>query len=236
LSTLVVGLTACGGNQSPPCSSCPGCCDSTGACLPGNTAAACGKNGAACSACSGSVSCVAGACDTSTCTSSSCKRVFITSHLYHGGLKVTASTATGVLGGDKLCGDLATAAGLGGTWKAWLSEGPSTNAIDRIADVGPWYLVGKGTKVFENKAGLAGPALAAISMDEKGVGAIDLKVWTGTNTGGTANKIDCGGWSTINTPNMGSLGNAGDKAQWTQATGVTQDNCSASHALICFEQ
>jgi hypothetical protein len=70
------------------------------------------------------------------------KRVFVTAAGYRGDFG-------GVTGGDTICNTTAVAANLDGTWKAWLSDS-TTNAIDRIDDVGPWYLL-NGKVVFNNK-------------------------------------------------------------------------------------
>src|SRR4051794_18448419 len=87
------------------------------------------------------------------------KHIFVTSMTY-------GSNLGGLTGADAKCRTLATAASLGGTWKAWLST-TSTNAIDRIVDVGPWYLM-NGVKTFNNKAALRGTPLVPISLDEYG--------------------------------------------------------------------
>src|SRR5262245_2730644 len=81
------------------------------------------------------------------------KRIFVTSTPYTGDLKTNGAGMTGLHGADNLCGLAATAAGLGGTWTAWLSSS-TVDAIDRINDVGPWYLVDRCTLVFNNKASI----------------------------------------------------------------------------------
>jgi len=63
-------------------------------------------------------------------------RVFVTSAGYDGDLAGQSGTTDGLAGGDALCNLHASAAGLGGIWKAWLS-GDEEDAVDRIADVGP---------------------------------------------------------------------------------------------------
>ena len=85
------------------------------------------------------------------------KRVFISSAKYAGDLKTAGSGSTGLDGADKLCTSLATAASLGGAWKAFLDT-HNVAAATRMADVGPWFIVdatGKGkTEVFASKATL----------------------------------------------------------------------------------
>ncbi|HCF58915.1 MAG TPA: hypothetical protein DFS52_13100, partial [Myxococcales bacterium] len=61
--------------MAPPCdaTTCPeGCCDSSGICQPGDTAAACGAAGAACASCEGEDVCTEGACQPSPCDATTC--------------------------------------------------------------------------------------------------------------------------------------------------------------------
>src|SRR5262245_46996381 len=60
------------------------------------------------------------------------KRVFVSEASHHGDLG-------GPAGADRLCGEAASAAGLGGEWTAWVSTA-EVNAIQRVSE-GPWYLV-----------------------------------------------------------------------------------------------
>lgn len=109
------------------------------------------------------------------------KHIFTTATLYQRDLKTTAGTATGLEGADALCGLAASAAGLGGIWKAWISDA-TTDAIDRIQDVGALHLL-DGTKVFNNWHNLATVPLAPINVDENG-NKLTGCVWTNTSVGG----------------------------------------------------
>src|SRR5262245_13473231 len=65
------------------------------------------------------------------------KKVFATAATFTGDLlSAVPGAANGLAAGDVLCSTAAANAGLGGTWRVWLSSG-STSAISRIADVGP---------------------------------------------------------------------------------------------------
>ncbi|MGC4118500.1 MAG: hypothetical protein QM765_28885 [Myxococcales bacterium] len=124
-----------------------------------------------------------------------------------------------------------------------------TDAIDRMADVGPWYLVDGKTKVFANKAGLATVPSAAISMFENG-GSVDSEnatyangdrlVWTGTTTGGRK-QVACLNW-TWGTPETGTLGDAlAQDSRWTIVTdfglpSYETPDCEKQARLYCFEQ
>ena len=127
-------------------------------------------------------------------------RVFVSSQLYDGnfggGMRVL-----GYLNADAACQTLATNAGLGGSWKAWLSGRPDSagcgplqpdcdghGAADRFThNPGPYNLV-NGTKVADSWADLTDGSLDhAIDVTEvnTAVGA-EHRVWTNTTTGGAA--------------------------------------------------
>jgi hypothetical protein len=157
------------------------------------------------------------------------KRVFVTSVTFSGNLG-------GVTGADAKCATAAEAQTLGGTWKAWISSG-SVNAIDRINDVGPWYLVNGIQKVFNNKANLSTTPLVAIDEDESGSQPSWMGLdgmWTGTSTG-TASGNDCFGWTSALTTDLGTTSSPTTDQSWggSSAGGI---DCDQPEALICFEQ
>jgi hypothetical protein len=161
------------------------------------------------------------------------KRVFVTASGYTGDLKTAGAAADGLAGGDKLCATASTAALLGGTWKAWLST-DATNAIDRIADVGPWYLM-DGTKVFNNKANIMTTPLVTIGRDENGMSVPSGRVWTGTSDGGGADSHgNCKGWTSLQAGDAGVTGDVMPPVgNWT-AFAIT--GCDSSARIYCFEQ
>jgi len=106
------------------------------------------------------------------------KYVFITSLAYTGNLG-------GLAGADKTCATLAASAGHAGAWVAWLSD-ESTDALDRIADVGPWYAMGSTTLVAATKSAFAYTPAASVARDQNGAGTSNVHaMWSGTQTGGT---------------------------------------------------
>ena len=161
------------------------------------------------------------------------KRVFVTSATYTGNLKVQGGGADGLEGGDKLCQLAASAATLGGTWRAWLSSS-TINAIDRIADVGPWYRL-DGAKVFNNKASIvtAGP-LVAIDVNEVG-GTPKANTWTGTKKSGVFDSFSCHDW-TDEAPVNGYEGIVGITVGVTFWTESSSNPCHLENTLYCFEQ
>jgi hypothetical protein len=180
------------------------------------------SNGSASGSGSGSV-------DNTGSGSSAVKRVFVTSVTYDGNLG-------GASGADAKCQTAADAQVLGGTWKAWISSG-STNAIDRINDVGPWYLVDGVTKVFNNKANLLTTPANEIDMTESG--AVPSwwgynEVWSGSYQSGDASGSDCEEWTTA----LGQDATTGS-ASTDQTWGGEADTiygCDGPEGLICFEQ
>lgn len=136
----------------------------------------------------------------------------------------------GLAGADKICQDLAAAAGAGGkTWHAYLSSqttnaGPGANARGRIG-TGPWYNA-KGVMMAANVADLHGDNQRdrnnfqkANMLDEKGTlikGAGDMPnqhdILTGSDSDGRAFPagIDttCNNWTSDTTANRAMLGHA----------------------------
>jgi hypothetical protein len=129
------------------------------------------------------------------------KLVFVSSAIYDGNFG-GGSEVLGHLDADQECQVLANAAGLTGTFKAWLSgrvdtgDGPLPHGVvDRFTpSAGPYYLV-SGQKVADNWADLTDGTLDhAIDHDENGnpFAGID-RVWTNTTSSGTArsNSTNC---------------------------------------------
>lgn len=150
---------------------------------------------------------------------------------------VTSTTSSGNLGGaaggDARCNTLASQAGLGGTWGAWLSAGTANgDAVDRVGS-GPWYLV-DGTFVAGSKSQLAQDVLDhAIDRDESGAPVVGQRVWTGTRNG-TLYFGDCNGWTAGSQAEPGTVGTTAAKGnRWTADTPI---GCQSSSRLYCFEK
>ncbi len=164
------------------------------------------------------------------------KRVFVTSRQVYGDLVSVARGADGVVSGDTVCQVSADAAGLGGTWKAWLSS-DTIDAIDHIRGNGPWARL-DGVVLFPDHASLAGAPLDAINVDETGETVSCLYtspyVWTGTRIGGRWNLDDCVGWTEMDSDWETDTGSACDPTKWTRGAEVRW--CSSESRLFCFEQ
>jgi hypothetical protein len=131
-------------------------------------------------------------------------RVFVTSEGYSTGFG-------GPAGADAACTDAADAAGLGGTWTAFISGGGAT-AISRVAD-GP-YVRMDGELIAEDRADLSdGNIRVPINITELDSGYSGF-VCTGSSASGTATG--------------GSTASGGNCAGWTRDCGV----CFGNHWYV----
>jgi hypothetical protein len=143
----------------------------------------------------------------------------------------------GLAGGDAKCQSLAGAAGLGGTWMAWLSDGKMVTPVTRLAHATvPYMLVGGGQIAADWTDLLDGMIAAPIDHDETGTQLgpnAETKVWTGTNADGSPLGPSCGGWTT--TGSAATYGQTTSQdAKWSFVSGTPCDN--NSFHLYCFEQ
>lgn len=166
------------------------------------------------------------------------KRIFMTKTMYNGNLAAAGNAASGIEGGDNLCNLAASAAVLGGTWQAWLSDA-NVDAIARLADVGPWYQVDRSEVIFNNKANILTGPLVPVIYNENGESVeIEDGVWTGTMNNGKKDPLyptDCNNW--VNGTNTGTgwigLGKSSDANDWTE---YYEKPCQSLYHLYCFEQ
>jgi hypothetical protein len=167
------------------------------------------------------------------CAVGTCKRVFLSS----------AAVANGGIGNldaaDGICQRLATAAGLGGSWRAWLSDANGSPATRFVRANLPYRLL-DGRRVASSWLGLVSGSLDhPINVIETGRVASagrPIEVWTGTLPGGTTSPATCGNW-TNNSAGLptGDVGlAASDGSSWTYA--YTQYCDRLDVHLYCFEQ
>ena len=191
----------------------------------------CGKCGNSCSA---SEPCTNGA-----CVSTAKKVVFITSKKYTGNLG-------GVTGADAKCNTLAAAAGLTGTFYAWLGQGSSPKSWpefrfkkhsgDYVDKTGRVFATG-----FAKLAGAHGSLKYPVEYDEAGT-KVSGNFWSNINSGSGsvyATVEDCAGW------NWGKDGTHDAKyadistygSGYTSILGnKTDKHCGKSFHLICVQQ
>ena len=169
--------------------------------------------------------------DAADASTSARKKVF---HLLNGALgaiRDANDTRMGLEVADAKCTTAGQMHG-GGQWRAWLSSS-SVNAIDRLADVGPWYRLDQQTKLFDNLAAITQGPL--VRIEEPSDTLVDTRnlFWTGTLLDGTASTANCTDW----TDYVGVMATAGrvDTAGpgWVAPT---LQSCSTYLSLLCFEQ
>lgn len=186
---------------------------------------------------------LAGACGSSggsgsTDSATSVKLVFITSATFDGDLATRGGQTSGLAGADALCANAGEAANLGRSFKAWVSD-ETTNAIDRIADVGPWHFAtsdgSPGPIAFNNKANLGTIPLAALNITEQGMMlASSERAWTGSNNGGTTFVArTCTSWTSNQGPDFGIIGDAQSTSNWTY---ISAQQCNLTAHLYCIGQ
>lgn len=165
---------------------------------------------------------------------------------------VTSSTHTGDLGGitgaDSICQNLADAANLMGSFKAWLSDSNTSPADSFTQNDGDYILTDTdGTVIATDWANLTDGNLAiestGIRYDETGT---ELQgdagfVWTGTFEDGTTDGTqNCDDWNSDSAAIEGRIGDPSDiGSAWSflDIPGGQADRfCSNTWRLYCFEQ
>lgn len=184
-------------------------------------------------ACTADSQCARGAfCRGSVCVRG--KRVFVTS-------TSTTGNIGGLAGADAICTARASAAGISGTFKAWLSTASVSVASRFTQATVPYYRRAGGNIVVlaQNWAALTANSTTVpgqISFDENGV-VVAANVWTGTSTTGASAVPTCVDWTSTAGPMGGRQGYSSPRPQdigwWTdQGTAA----CHSNSRLYCFEQ
>lgn len=204
----------------------------------------CGTDGAICRStgckgtcpncgCSANTPCPTGQCCDGQGTCGAC-RVFFASTGHTGDFD-------GLTGADAFCQNLATAAGLFGTYMAWLSDTTDSPSTRFTRATVPYTLV-NGTIVAANWTALTSGTLAhAIDRTESGESVGGIQAWTHTRADGTAGGVNpaghCVNWTSSN-GDPSPAGNTGiataTDASWTRFSNHT---CSDDFRRIyCFQQ
>jgi hypothetical protein len=207
---------------------CAGCCAGD-ECKPGTTKAFCGAGGGACQACAAGQVCIGGACvpECNPC------RVFVTSTQHAGNLG-------GLAGADAICQARAAAAGLPGTYLAWLSDATQSPATRFPTQSAGEYRLVNGTKVADGWADLtSGDLDAPINVTETG-GAVGGPpgAWTNTQPNGTVAVPDsqstCSNWTTDPFDSLARVGSTFfSDARWSALGDI---GCVNESHLFCFQQ
>jgi hypothetical protein len=150
----------------------------------------------------------------------------------------------GLAGADAICQLLAEDAGIGGTFKAWLSDS-TTDARDRLTHATVPYERVDGIHVAANWTDLTDGRLAAtIGKTEQNTGVGGF-VWTSTDPSGVVDGSTCLSWSTAAGNMDGEVGTPQfANCFWTrltpsgvcEATTPTGSTCDTLLRLYCIEQ
>jgi hypothetical protein len=172
--------------------------------------------------------------------------VFVSSQFYTGNLG-------GLAGADEKCQSLASAVGLSGTFKAWLSSQGGGTAATRLSHGNAAYRLVDKTVVVDNWAGFTGGGLKH-SIDKTEDGSVlhepvdgspecpGTSVWTSTDTSGGLIAAMWGGtcsdWSSAADANSGTTGSTDNwnvtSTAWTfWCHDIT---CDSLAALYCIQQ
>jgi len=182
--------------------------------------------------------------------------VFVTSKTYVASRNVAGELINGLAGADIICNKLASASGVPGTFKAFLSA-KNINVKSRLENATVPLKLIDGTVVANNWGEMTTkPLLHAINLDEKGTEVKAGWVWTGSMPNGLATPYGygnnyCGEW-------LGSV-SCCSSAGWSGSTNndprgydpVTNEsimprswggemygrkNCRQAYRLYCFQQ
>lgn len=162
------------------------------------------------------------------------RRVFITSTPYNGNLG-------GLSGADAKCQDRANIVGLGGIWKAWLSDN-NTSVSSRFDHASVPYVLLNGVTIANNWDDLTDGSLQSpINTTElKNLRDPYASVWTGTSINGsianTSTTRNCNNWSSSEAGEYGFLGASNKSDRWWSEFANVDCNMSAYKGLYCFEQ
>lgn len=134
---------------------------------------------------------------------------------------------------ETFCQSSADAAGLGGTWQAWVGMTGDVPDSRFVHGTIPYVLVG-GTQIATDWADLTDGNLAApIGSDEHGTPlGLDSPSWTGVTADGKTVGGTCNGWAA--TAANGWYGSsAATNSEWSFQGPHT---CSMKLHLYCFEK
>jgi hypothetical protein len=242
-----IQLAACPGGDCmmpPTCAHDGDECDDGDACTIGDTCAG--------GTCSGSPKCTAApanadaTCSAGMCgfkchpgyyhSGSNCAAVATNGNLVFASSMQFTGNLGGLAGADAKCQSLATAAGLPGTYKAWLSDS-LTDVKTRVTQSTSQYILIDGTVIAASYVALTSGTIAhAIDLDETGT-HVASDVFTDSNPNGVATEVDplftCNDWTADNTL-IGEVGRSDAKTKsWTEdGDGL----CQSPSSIYCIQQ
>lgn len=162
------------------------------------------------------------------------KRVFVT------GTGYSASAIGGISGADTKCNTLASAAGLSGSYKAWMADSSvgtaPTNAARGFTKADVPYRLVDGRRIADDWTSLVGgyELQTGISLTQTGAYIAPSGVWTNVTYNGSQENAtgNCSNW-TSNAGTNGNYGTSGSSSSWTDDWNAT---CNQAYRFYCFEQ
>jgi hypothetical protein len=149
--------------------------------------------------------------------------VFVTSTMHNGNFGTLANA-------DAFCAARATAAGLPGTYVAWLS----TSTVDAVTRLGNarGFVRTDGAPFADTLSDIVSNEIwNALHFDENGQDVGSDVAWTGTRRDGTATAETCNDWTS--TDGSGRVGfTQGGPAVWTEPPSSL--DCTTSQRVYCF--
>ncbi len=149
----------------------------------------------------------------------------------------TGAELMGAVGADSKCQNLAEAAGLDGTYLAWISDATTSPALRFRPSAVPYRQVDGSLIAMDFTDLTDGSLVNGVSLDETGFVQADgfARAWTATDIAGAAAGEDCDDWGTSGPKDsVGGTGLLGAfDATWTSSL---LRACSHANRLYCFQQ
>jgi hypothetical protein len=132
-----------------------------------------------------------------------------------------ASTFQGAPAADAICNQEAAAAGLAGTYRAWLGEDDLSSMVLRVAQSESGYVRTDGTSIADNYADLVDGTLdAPINVTALGATVSEVQAWSNQHVGAPVpflGAASCAGWTTTASTSYGWTGLADETdSAWTE--------------------
>lgn len=134
--------------------------------------------------------------------------VFITSSTYPANTSVSSR--------DAACQSEANAAGLSGTFKAWMSNGGNNNISS--TQYRSYYRTDNKLVAYSWADLTDGTIANPINVAANGTTTYNESVWTGLNADGSISANNCNGWTSISNTYQGQIGNSSStNTAWTNS-------------------
>lgn len=182
-------------------------------------------------------------CDETTCRFLA-RMIFVTSSEHRGDLD-DLGVGLGIDGADTHCNALAGAAGLSGTFRAWLLVSGSTVGSrfgSYVGDAKTRFVRQDGELLAQGFAALLAGPMFGVTVDEKGDKHEGVRVWTNIRANGESTAHDCGQWTQLTSGMTNLYGFVGlassDGLLWTakhQGVDKSKSLCTYMAHFYCVQ-